>query len=104
MKRSQEEFDVLEEKTRQNKKTTEKEVNDFILELQTTCPKSMWPDVLKIKYDDHQVDRPRQKILLEPVTQFIQNLTRQEERYEEDLLSNHSAIHITGTEEQVITY
>ena len=60
----------------------------------------MWPDVLKIKYDYHQVDQPWQKILLEPVTQFIQNLTRQVERYEEDLLSNHSAIHITGTEEQ----
>ena len=82
------------------RKTTEKEVNDFILELQTTCPKSMWLDVLKIKYDDYQVDQPRQKILLELVTQFIQNLARQVERYEEDLLSNHSVIHITGTEEQ----
>ena len=60
---------------------------------------SMWAS-MPFKYSDYNLNSSRRKVLIENINEFMKNLACQVNNFNKDTLSNLSAVHVTGSEEQ----
>ena len=86
--------------------TSKEEIHQFVRDNQISSMQhkflSNWDSIFQIEYDDYEVSDERKKVIQELKMQWLSNMLENLEcsPYEKDKLSNNSAFHITGTEEQ----
>ena len=84
--------------------TSNQEVYDFVKSNQISSSVngylSNWDSILQIEYEDYTIDFDRRMVIYDLRQQWITNMRINLEQYESDRLTNASAYHITGTEDQ----
>ena len=84
--------------------TSKEEINSFIVDNQISSMNhrflSNWDSVFQISYENYEVTEERKEIIQDLKIQWLSNMFESLERFGNDDLTNDSAFHITGTEDQ----
>ena len=76
--------------------TSQKEINDFLINCQTFGYESNW-NAVPIIYDDYDLSDDRKMEIISETAQFISHMRCDlEENYAQDPLTNSTGYHVTG--------
>jgi hypothetical protein len=82
------------------RRTTQEEINAFVIANQCIPKPSNWLACFRIKYNDYVISHDRKAILIELCKMFMDNLSVDIQKYYNDELSTPSGVHVTGSAQQ----